>query len=65
MQSVEVVEQVLLLVDHLAQVSFLCRITLLEREIEKILNRIEEALPNHIYIIALVEIVRESLQSYD
>ena len=61
MQSVEVVEQVLLLVQHLAQVSFLCRITLSERDIEKILNRIIEAMPHHVYIMALVELVHETL----
>ena len=59
--SVEVVEQVLLLVQHLAQVSFLCRITLSERDIEKILNRIIEAMPRHVYIMALVELVHETL----
>lgn len=61
MQSVEVVEQVLLLVQHLAQVSFLCRITLSERDIEKILNRITEAMPHHVYLMALVEMVHETL----
>lgn len=65
MQSVEIVEQVLLLVQHLAQVSFLCRITLSERDIEKILNRIVEAMPHHVYLMALVELVHETLALTD
>jgi hypothetical protein len=61
MASVEIVEQVLLLVQHLAQVSFLCRITLQERDIDKILKRIVEAMPQNVYIMALVELVQETL----
>ena len=61
MQSVEIVEQVLLLVHHLAQVSYLCRITLIERDITKILNRILDSMPQNVYIMALVEVTNEAL----
>ena len=65
MQSVEIVEQVLLVTQHLAQVSFMCRITLLERDIEKILNRIVETMPHNTYIMALVEVTLETLNWTD
>lgn len=65
MQSVEIVEQVLLLVQHLAQVSYLCRVTLIEKDIEKIMNRVVETMPQNVYIMALVDVTNETLNCTD
>ena len=64
-QSYEIVEQILLLVQHLGMVSYLCRVTLLERGIDKLLNRVIEVSPHDIYLMALVSACQETLARTD
>ena len=65
LQSTEITEQILLIIHHLSHVSFLCRVIMVERGIERILTRVTEAMPHHVYLMALVEICSEVLNQND
>jgi len=65
LQSIEMTEQLLLLIEHLGRVSFLCRITLLERGVEKIMNRVIDTSNHHVYLMALVQCCNETLSRMD
>jgi len=65
MQSTEIVEQLLLLIDHLGRISFLCRVTLLERGIERIMNRVIDTNNHNTYLMALVACCNETLARMD
>jgi len=65
MQSYEICEQLLLLIQSLAMLSYLMRVTMMERGIERTLNRVIEVKANDVYMMALVHACSETLARID
>jgi len=65
LQSYEICEQVLLLIQSLGMLSYLMRVTMLERGVEKTLNRVIEMNNHDIYMMALVHACNETLARVD
>ncbi|RYH21444.1 hypothetical protein EON65_20700 [archaeon] len=61
-QSSEVLEQVLLLIEHLASKSQLCKYLIVETGLPRLLQRTFEAKPAELYIATLVDICLEALE---
>lgn len=65
LQSYEICEQLLLLIQSLAMLSYLMRVTLMERGIERTLNRVIEVKAYDVYMMALVHACSETLARID
>jgi len=65
MQSYEICEQILLLIQSLGMLSYLMRVTMLERGVERTLNRVVETSNHDVYMMALVHACNETLARVD
>ena len=62
LQSTEVAEQLLLLLDHLCRSSFVCRLSLMEAGMVKYADRVPGMYPSDLYLAALCGVVKDDMR---